>query len=136
MSDKKEKQAINVHTSFTVTCDAHFQPGKRGRKKMENGEAAESENVEQGRIPRISRLMALAIHFDGLIKGGVVHDYADIARLGGITRARVTQIMNLLLLAPEIQERILFLPRIIAGKDKITEHEIREVLKTVVWEDQ
>lgn len=51
--------------------------------------------------------MALAIHFEGLIRQGVVRDYADLARLGGVTRARITQIMNLLNLAPEIQEVLL-----------------------------
>jgi hypothetical protein len=53
--------------------------------------------------------MALAIHFEELIRQGVVTDYADLARLGHVTRARVTQIMNLRLLAPEIQEELLFL---------------------------
>ena len=59
------------------------------------------------RIPRISRYMALAIHFEDLLKRGVITDYADLARLGHVTRARVTQIMNLRLLAPEIQEELL-----------------------------
>lgn len=56
------------------------------------------------RIPRITRLMALAIKFQDMIDRGEVKDYADLARLGYVTRARVTQIMNLTLLAPEIQE--------------------------------
>jgi hypothetical protein len=59
------------------------------------------------RIPRITRLMALAIKFDEMIARGEVRDYAEIARLGFVTRARLTQIMNLMLLAPEIQEAIL-----------------------------
>lgn len=40
-----------------------------------------------------------------------VRDYAELARLGYVTRARLTQIMNLLLLATDIQEAILFKPR-------------------------
>jgi len=59
------------------------------------------------RIPRISRLMALAIKFQDMIDRGEVKDYADLARLGYVTRARVAQIMNLTLLAPDIQEQIL-----------------------------
>jgi hypothetical protein len=51
-------------------------------------------------VPRISRLMALAIHFDGLIRDGMVRNFADFARLGGVSRARITQIMNLLNLPP------------------------------------
>jgi len=52
--------------------------------------------------------MALAIRFDDLIRRGEVRDYADLARLGHVSRARITQIMNLLNLAPDIQERLLF----------------------------
>jgi hypothetical protein len=37
-----------------------------------------------------------------MIERGEVRDYADLARLGYVTRARLTQIMNLLLLAPDI----------------------------------
>ena len=55
-------------------------------------------------------LTALAIRFEGLVRRGDVRDYADLARLGCVTRARITQIMNLLHLAPDIQEALLFLP--------------------------
>lgn len=50
---------------------------------------------------------------------GVVKDYAELARLGQVPRALITQIMNLLLLAPDIQEEILFLPKTVAGHDRI-----------------
>ena len=79
-------------------------------------EASSYSHVEPGRVPRISRLMALAIRFDELIARGDIKNYAQLARLGHITRARVTQIMNLLHLAPDLQEQILLLPRIQAGR--------------------
>jgi hypothetical protein len=80
--------------------------------------------------------MALAIRFDGLVKQGLVSDYADIARLGLVTRARVTQIMNLLLLAPDIQEEILFLPRIERGRGPITERHLRAMASVIDWGEQ
>ena len=89
--------------------------------------------VEPGRVPRLARLMALAIHFDGLIRKGAVHDYADLARLGHVTRARATQIMNLLNLAPDIQEEILFLPRTTSGRDPISERQVRPIAATPDW---
>jgi hypothetical protein len=55
--------------------------------------------------------MAFAIDEEDLIRQGHVHDYAEIAALGHVTRARVTQLMNLRLLAPNIQEQLLDLPR-------------------------
>ena len=80
--------------------------------------------------------MALAIRFDGLVRSGKVRDYAELARVGRVTRARLTQIMNLLNLAPDIQEEILFLPRTMAGRDTITEHDLRAVAAEVEWERQ
>jgi hypothetical protein len=74
-----------------------------------------------GRIPRISRLMALAIRIHGLVSEGRFRDYAEVAHLGHVSRARLSQILNLLNLDPAIQEAVLFLPRIVAGADRVTE---------------
>jgi hypothetical protein len=101
--------------NFTVECDVHFATGRSGCKRLREGPAPEPPVVEPGRVPRLSRLMALAIRFERLVRQGEVADYADLARLGHVTRARVTQIMNLLLLAPDVQEEVLFLPRTEGG---------------------
>ncbi len=97
--------------SKPVSVDFQFSIKQRGRgakKRIVEGAAPSDESKPAlERIPRISRYMALAIHFEDLIREGVVADYADLARLGHVTRARVTQIMNLRLLAPEIQEDLL-----------------------------
>jgi len=88
------------------------------------------------RIPRITRLMALAIKFDEMIRRGEVRDYAELARLGHVSRARITQIMNLLNLAPEIQEALLFANAGPNPRLPITEHDLREIARSVAWEDQ
>ena len=67
---------------------------------------------------------------------GEVRDYADLARLGYVTRARITQIMNLLNLAPDIQEAILFLPRTVKGRDPIREKDIRPIAAVLDWRKQ
>ena len=54
-----------------------------------------------------------------MLKQGTVENQTEIARLGHVTRARVSQILNLLNLATEIQEELLFLPRTLAGRDPI-----------------
>ena len=92
--------------------------------------------VTQEHIPRLARLMALAIKFDGLIRQGVVRDYADLARLGHVTRARMTQIMNLLNLAPDIQEMVLFLSPTFEGRHSITERDLRQMTSIVRWDRQ
>ena len=81
---------------------------ERRRKANQNGEpCAGAEPINRPRIPRITRLMALAIKFQDMVECGEVCDYAELARLGYVTRARITQIMNMLNLAPDIQEDLL-----------------------------
>src|ERR1035438_274628 len=86
------------------------------------------------RLPRITRLLALAIKFQDMADRGEVRDYADIARLGYVTRARLTQIMNLLLLAPNIQE--VLLSEMLPMQTSIPERTLRVVAQTVLWEAQ
>jgi hypothetical protein len=86
------------------------------------------------RIPRIARLLALAIKFQGMVDRGEVRDYADLARLGFVTRARLTQVMNLLLLDPKIQEQILFSER--DTEREIIERSVRSAVLNVCWLDQ
>ncbi len=116
---------------LTVTKTVHFKQGRGSRKVMEEGEAPIAETL--GRIPRISRLMALAIRMEGLVRGGEVTDYADLARLAHVSRARITQIMNLLLLAPDIQEEILFMA---GDTPAITERSLRPITAIPDWPRQ
>jgi hypothetical protein len=125
-----------LQTSLTFQCKVHFTKAWRGRKQMAVGEAPAPAPVPLGRVPRIARLMALAIRFEGLLLQGEVSDYADLARLGQVTRARVTQIMNFLNLAPDIQEELLFLPPIEAGRDAIKEWQIRPIAAEPEWRKQ
>jgi hypothetical protein len=89
-----------------------------------------------GRIPRISKLMALAIKFEGTVARGEVEDYADLARLGHVTRARMSQIMNLVNLAPDIQEEILFLPKTEVGRAPVNEAAVRQIACQPLWKRQ
>lgn len=92
--------------------------------------------VPAGRVPRISRLMALAIHFDRLVRDGTVADLSALARLAHVTQPRMTQIMNLNHLAPDIQERLLFLPRFAVGRAKICERHLRPIASALSWTEQ
>lgn len=98
--------------------------------------AGRTRPVYDGRTPRISRMVALALRIETLVREGVVTDYADVARLGHVTRARVTQIMNLLHLAPDIQEELLFLPRVMVGRDPIQERTVRPIAAIADWRKQ
>ena len=119
--------------SLTFQCKVHFTQAHRVRKQMVVGQNPPPTAAPVGRVPRIARLMALAIRFDGLLQRGEVADYAELARLGHVTRARVTQIMNLLNLAPDIQEELLFLPPTQSGRDTIKEWQVRPVAAEAAW---
>ncbi len=114
----------------------HVATGRTGHKEVRDGDAPQRPSVTEGHIPRISRLMALAIRFEQLICDGVVQDQADLARLALVSRARVTQIMDLLMLAPDILEALLFLPPVHNGRYPVTEHHVRSVLKELDWHNQ
>lgn len=125
-----------MSTGVTVTKQIYFSMRSRGRREMKPGPAPITETTPEGSVPRVSRLMALAIKMDGLIRSGAVPDQADVARIGHVTRARVTQILNLTLLAPDIQEAILFLPRVRRGRDPLRESHLREVAALADWSGQ
>ena len=95
---------------LSIECEVHFNRCGRGRKELEAGAEA-PPSAPPGRVPRVARLLALAHRLERLLRTGVVKDYTEAARLGHVTRARVSQVMSLLLLAPDLQEQILFLPR-------------------------
>ena|ERR1700693_6211569 len=120
---------------ISVKRTIHFKLESRGRKRIAQGPVPVA-SVEAGRIPRVSRLMALAIRFDRLIHEGLVADQSELARLAHVTQPRMTQIMNLLHLAPDIQEELLFLPRYQAGRNLLTEKRMRPIASQASWAKQ
>jgi len=121
--------------SFTLESEVHFQIGHKGRKRMAAGRKAPVPQAT-GAVPRLARLLALVIRFEGLLRAGDVRDYADLARLGQVTRARVTQVMNLLNLAPDIQEEILFMPPTAKVRQALPERRIRSIAAVPDWRKQ
>jgi hypothetical protein len=80
--------------------------------------------------------MALAIRMDELIRSRDVTDYAELARLGHVSRARLSQIMGLNCIAPDLQERILFLPRTVKGRDPIQLRRLLPITALSDWRRQ
>ncbi len=117
----------------TVSRTVHFATTQRGKGQIRPGPKPTAPDVKPGRLPRVTRLMALAIRFEELLKDGTVKDYADLARLGGVSRARITQIMNLRLLAPDIQEKLLFHERINGPQDTMQLRDLQAVALEADW---
>jgi hypothetical protein len=98
--------------------------------------AGDKQPATAERIPRIAKLLALAIQFEGMLQQGQIHNCAAIARAGHVSRARLSQLLSLLDLAPTIQEQILFLSCPAQAPDPIRERALRSVTKVVRWDEQ
>lgn len=120
---------------ITVKKQVFFTHSERGRRRMEDRLRA-SQTVPPGRVPRVSRVMALAIEFDRLLREGVVRNTTELAQLTHVTQPRITQVMQLLHLAPDIQEELLFLPLVSQGRDPINEKQLRRVCAKIDWREQ
>ena len=101
------------------------------RRKLQDCDPAQIKDPDSF-VPRIARLMALAIRLEGLVRDETVQDYAELAQLGRVTRARMTQIMKLLQLAPDLQEQLLFLPKIRG----LNERNLRGIVHELDWRVQ
>jgi len=122
---------------ITIKRTLHFSRGEKGRHRIRKDPPPPSPNSDDaGRVPRVSRLMALAIHCEQLVRDGKVASQTELARLLHVTQPRMTQIMNLLLLAPDIQETLLFLPRTTVGRDPVHEKMLRPIAAEVDWVTQ
>lgn len=119
MSDNRE---------VTYTLDFEL----RRRSALKDQASPRPSEPAEDCIPRIARLMALAIRLEGLIREQIIADYAEIARRGRVTRARLTQIMKLLVLAPDLQEQILFLGPL----PRLNERNLRPIVRRIDWEEQ
>ena len=84
-----------------------------------------------GRVPRLARLLALAIRLQELLDRGEATSYAALEQVAGVSRARVSQVMSLLDLAPDIQESILCLQR-----QPPRENEVRKIAREPDWVTQ
>ena len=120
-----------------VACP--FQPRSRrraSRPPRQSDGVAPPAPVPLGRVPRVARLLALALRLEQLVQTGVIANYAELARLGHVSRPRVTQILNLRLLAPDLQEAVLFLPPTVRGRDAIHLRQLQPVAAELAWEHQ
>ncbi len=122
-----------IPTSRTIERQVRF--GDRGAG-VEQGSTPDHIDVPKGRIPHVAKLMALAIRLDDLVRSGTVTTFADLARLGQVSRARITQILNLVNLVPDIQEAILFLPRTERGRAAVILRDLQPITAVTKWAKQ
>lgn len=87
------------------------------------------------RPAKVARQLALAHHLQAAIERGLVADQAALARKLGLTRARVTQLFDLLMLAADLQELVLALEAV-DGAEPMAERTLRTVAHAGTWAEQ
>jgi hypothetical protein len=118
--------------NHTAPLEIQFQ--LRGNPRVTIDESA--ARPVAGRLPQVTRVLALAIHLDNLIRQGDTKDYADIGRLSCLCRERVSQIMRLNYLAPDIQVELLYLPPTPTGRYPVSETAVRKIANLLSWANQ
>lgn len=115
---------------LTINRQFYAATKRSGTKQMESGA---KPLTPTGHVPRISRLLALAHHCFRLVQSGAIINQSELAHFSQISTTRMTQIMWLDNLAPDIQEEILFLPKTVKGRDPIKESDLRPIAKALDW---
>ena len=114
-----------------VTVRGRIRPRRKPPEPEKRTEAPAAPAVASPTpVSRAARQLALAHHIERLVEAGELADYAEAARVLGLTRARVTQVMNLLLLAPDVQERVL------CADERVSQRRLRDAVGEPCWGTQ
>ena len=124
-----------MNLTMTIEVPVSFPHQGRG-SHQERPSGADSASLPAGRVPRVARLMALALRLEELVRTRQIASYSALASLGHVTRARICQIMNLLHLAPDLQEALLFLPPTRRGRDPIILADLQPIAAAMDWRKQ
>ena len=124
--------------STPIVIEGTIPLGRRGRasRPEANGAGSAPNSLPSSCIPRVARLLALAWHVDELVRSGTVSSYAAAARLGHVSRARLSQILSLLNLAPDLQEELLFHQRHARGRQSLVLRQVLTVAAALDWQEQ
>jgi hypothetical protein len=125
--------------SEPLVIEGSLSLGRRGQARGQE-RPADSQSPEPSpawaRAPRIARLLALALRLEALVQEGTVGSYAELARLGHVSRARLSQILSLLSLAPDLQEELLFWERPRHGREPLSLRHLLPITAILDWQEQ
>lgn len=120
--------------SASIKLNIHFAPGNHNHRVLRKGK--QPKHSKSTRLPRITRLMALALRYEGLLEQGLVKSHQELADLAGVERSQISTILRFRLLAPDIQEWLLNLPETEKGNDPVGMIELRSIAAHASWEKQ
>lgn len=120
--------------STSIKLNVHFSAGNRSHRQLYKGKQPKVEKLT--RLPRIARLMALAVKYDHLLSEGVIDTHRELATLAGVERSHISTVLRFRLLAPDIQEWLINLPKSEKGENPIGMMELRAIAATPSWDKQ
>jgi hypothetical protein len=133
--ERAEKSTGAVLVDDFRVCDAPFRRVRRERRVVLSMTPPQPKPEPVRRPAKVAQQLALAHHLQAAIDRGAITDRADVARKLGLTRARVTQLLDLLLLAPDIQMAVLQLEAV-DGAEPMAERTLRAVARAGTWVEQ
>lgn len=137
MNDEPEVAAVGAAPkNERVTLDFQIHLAHPSRRLLVREGPAPAPPTPRGRRPRVARMLIQAHLFQRLLDSGQATGLADLARRFRLTRARVTQIANYTLLAPDVQAEILAMLPVLRGHEPIREPAMRAVLREALWSEQ
>lgn len=120
--------------SASISLEVHIAPGRCGHKKIRTGK--KPKHTTPNRLPRITKLMALAIKYEQLLDSGQIEGQDALARLAGMDRSSISRLLRLRLLSPRIQEQLLELPQTDKGREKISMRAVEALVRIHDWCEQ
>jgi len=132
-NDERAKQAAAEDEAYRFIRKPLFRYRSRSVALAATPPPPKPEPVR--RPAKVARQLALAHHRQAAIDRGAVADRADVARKLGLTRARVTQLLDLLLLPPDLQDAVLALEAV-DGAEPMAERTLRAVAHAGTWAEQ
>lgn len=124
-----------VQTSATRVFTGRLRRVRDGRRWTFMEQAPEPTAKPLRRPARVAQMLALAHRLQAALDHGQYKDQAELSRHLGLTEARVTQLLDLTLLAPNIQEGILFLEAV-GDVEPNSEHALRAIVRLRQWCEQ
>lgn len=120
--------------SSSISIKIHQAIGANGHKVIRKGK--KPKHAKPTRLPRITRLMALAIKYEHLLAKSIVENQFVLAELAGVDESQISAILRLRLFAPDIQEWLLSLPEQEENNDPVYWTDIRKLTRFDSWDDQ
>jgi hypothetical protein len=134
-SNAPEAGATDGLTGIRVVRARLFRVREGRRTTLTTRQQPIASSATGARPLRVAGMIALAFQIERMIDSGEMRDRAQVARAVGFSRARVTQLLDLTLLAPDLIEEIVFIEHE-RGIERVTERSPRRIVHAGSWDEQ